>query len=137
MARLHPDVERRHLRATLPARVVLRDVEKHEGEREMKLLGESHVTAVVADGNVEFYAGSDPVWHAGSLATSRIVGVETGHEFDYTPPRINPTLRLKLAEEGATPLDLDLEVFTFDGTELHQSTDIDADVAWWTAAIAR
>ena len=137
VARLHPDAERRHLRATLPARVVLRDVEKHENDRELKLVGESYLTAVVVDGKIEFYAGSDPVWNAGTIETSRIVGIETGHEFDYTPPRINPTLQLKLAEEGTTPLDIDLEVFTFDGSELHQSTDIEADLAWWNTAVGR
>lgn len=133
VARLHPDLERRHLRATLPARVVLRDIEKHEGGREIKLLGESYVIAVVNDGAVQFYAGSDPVFDAGSIDITRIVDVETGSEFDYTPPRLNPTVRLKI-QEGTTTLDVDLEVFTFNGTELHQSTEIDADLAWWKSA---
>ena len=61
VARLHPDAERRHLRATLPARVVLRDVEKNDDDREMKLVGESYVTAIVVDGTIQHYAGSDPV----------------------------------------------------------------------------
>lgn len=137
VAALHPDAERRHVRATLPARVVLRDVEKQEDDRELKLVGESYLTVVVVDGSIEFYAGSDPVWNAGTIETSRIVGVESGHEFDYTPPRVNPTLRLQLAEEGTTPLDIDLEVFTFDDSELHQTTDIEADLAWWRSAVGR
>lgn len=136
VARLHPDAERRHLRATLPARVVLRDVEKNENDREMKLVGESYITAVVVDGSIQFYAGANPTWNAGAIETSRIVAIESGKEFDYTPPRLNPTLRLKITE-GTTTLDVDLEVFTFDGTALQQSTDIDSDLAWWKAATAR
>jgi hypothetical protein len=135
VAQLHPDAERRHLRATLPARVVLRSVERDEHEREMKLVGDSYLTAVVADGHVEFYAGADPVWQAASIENARIVGVETSHEFEDFPPGVFPMLRLKLSEPGIEPLDIDLEVFTFDGTELKQSRDIQDDVAWWKSAV--
>jgi hypothetical protein len=136
VAALRPDSERRHLRATLPARLVLRSEERDAHARELKIVGESFLTAVVADGNVEFYADAAPVWLAASIASSRIVGVSTSHEFEDRHPGIFPMLRLTVSEEGIKPLDMDFEVFTFDGAELHQSKEIDADIAWWKAAVA-
>jgi len=133
---LHPGKDRRHLRATLAGRVVLRDIERNEQEPEINLLTASYLTAVVADGEILFYAGSNPVHIAGTIKTSRVVDVEIGHEFDYTPPRLNPTLQLKLSEPGTDPLDLELESFTLDGSKLHQSSNIDEDATWWKAATA-
>jgi hypothetical protein len=135
VARLHPGTPRRHVRATLPARVVLRDVEKSEGEHQLKLIGDSYLTAVVTEGKILFYSGAEPVWSAGSIAVTRVVDVETAHEFTYTPPRVNPTLRLKI-EEGTSTLDVDLEVFTLDETGLQEAADVSADVSWWKAATA-
>ena len=132
---LHPGKDRRHVRATLAGRVVLRDVEKSEHEPEIGLLQATYLTAVVTDGEVRFYAGSDPVKNAGSIKTSRIVDVQIGHEFDYVPPRLNPTLQLKLSEPGTGPLDLELEIFTLDESTLRQSSNIDEDVKWWKAAV--
>jgi hypothetical protein len=137
VSKLHPNSERRHIRATLPARVVIRSVEREADERELKILGESYLTAVVADDHIEFYAGSSPVWHAASIDTSRIVEVDTSHELESAPPGVWPMLRLKMSEDGMErPLDIDLEVFTFDGDELVRTEDIRPDVAWWRAAIA-
>ncbi|UFS60183.1 hypothetical protein [Subtercola endophyticus] len=141
VAGLRPGVERKHLRTTLPARVVLRGIGREHNsedgeyeEPEVRLIGESYVVAVVDGGTIDIYAGASPVHHTASIPTDRVVGVETARNFDYTPPRINPTLRLKLAEEGTEPLDLDLEIFDLEGGELQQKTDITADVAWWVSA---
>lgn len=137
LAELHPDAERKHVRATLPGRIVLRYVERTEGEPETDLLTATYLTAVVVDGAVEFWAGADPVRRAASVPTTEIVEVDSSHEVDYTPPRINPTIQLRVSDDGGDPLDLELEAFTFDGTELRQVTDIEPELTWWRSAVGR
>lgn len=135
VSRLHPGVERRHVKATLPGKIVLRDVEKNENEPKIGLVAPAYLTAVVTHGQIEFYAGSNPVQSAGTIPTSRVVAVESGNEVGYT--RLDPVVRLKLSEPGTEPLDLELEVFAFDGSTLKQVGDAEAEAAWWKAALAR
>lgn len=137
VARLHPGAPRWHVRATLPARVVLRAVEKRDGDDEVPLVGKTPLTVTMDGGRVEFYDGASPVRHAGSIDVGDVVAVGTGHELNALPPTVESVLRLSVADVGTKPLDVDLEVFTFDGASLRPSQDVAAEAAAWSAALGR
>lgn len=136
VSRLHPGAQRQHLRATLPAKVVLRDIESHDGEGKIGLVSADYLTAVVVDGSIEFYAGTDPVRRAGSLPASRVVEITEGHELEASRPGVWPLLRLTISE-GDTTLDIDLEVFRFAEGELLRETEVGPDIAWWKSALGK
>lgn len=136
VAALHPGVERHHVRATFPARIVLRAVEKEEGaEKRLPLVGESYLVAVVVDSSLVFYAGTDPVWEAATIETSRVTGVSSTSEPVIEPEVFAPLLRLSIAEPGVDDLDIDLELWDFDGVALHRATDIAAATSQWGALV--
>jgi hypothetical protein len=135
LARLYPDAQRRHVRATLPARVVLRAVERREGDQELPLVGKTFLTAVITKTGVDFYAGSDPVEHAGFISAGDIVAIETGNEVRSLPPLVQQVIRVKVADVGTEPLDVDLESFEFDGSDLRPTTDVEAEAAGWAASL--
>ncbi|AMM21178.1 hypothetical protein AX769_14850 [Frondihabitans sp. PAMC 28766] len=137
VAALHPDVARHHVRATFPARIVLRAVEKQEtGEKKLPVVGDSYLTVVVAGGSILFYADEDPVWLAASIPTAQVVGVGSATEPVIEAQPFVPLLRLSISEPGTEPLDLDLELFEFDGVALHRQTDIADAQAQWRALLA-
>ncbi|RKR73770.1 hypothetical protein [Frondihabitans australicus] len=136
VADMHPGVERHHVRATFPARIVLRAVEKEEtGHRELPVVGESYLTAVVVDGSLIFYAGVAPTWRVASIETSRVTGITTATEPVIEPEVFAPLLRITLAEPGADDLDLDLELWDFDGVALHRVLDIATATSQWGALL--
>lgn len=110
VARLHPDAARKHVRATLPARVVLRSVEEHEGDDKIPLLGKTALTAAVDERGVRFYSSADPVQDAGWIAAADITSVQTATEINATPSITQQVLRLSVAGVGSHPLDVDLEL---------------------------
>ncbi len=134
---MHPTTTRKHVRATLPARVVLRAVEEHEGDDKIPLLGKTPLTAAVDEQGVRFYSGADPVEEAGWIAATDVTSVRTATELNATPPLAQQVLRLSVAGVGTHPLDVDLEVFDFDGAGLRPSADVDREVASWAALLGR
>lgn len=137
VARLHPGGARKHVRATLPARVVLRAVEQHEGDDKIPLIGKTALTAVVDERGVRFYSGVNPVQDAGWIAAADITGVQTTTEINPTPPISQQVLRLSVADVGTHPLDVDLELLEFDGAGLRPSADVDGEAASWSGLLGR
>lgn len=135
VARLHPDAVRKQVRATLPARVVLRGVEREEGDERIPLIGKTHLTAAVDARGVHFFAGADPVQDAGSIDATDVAAVGTGTEIN--PPFSQRVLRLSVAGVGTHPLDVDLELFEFDGGSLQPVSDFDDEVTSWAALLGR
>lgn len=137
VAALHPGATRKHVRATLPARVILRAVEKGEGDEKVPLIGKTVLTAAVDEQGIHFYAGADPVQDAGWIEAGNVVGVKVGTEINAMPPLTQQVLRLSVAGVGTHPLDVDLELFDLDGTELRSSEDVAEEVASWAALLGR
>ncbi len=51
------------------------------------------------------------------------------------PEVFAPLLRLSIAEPGVDDLDIDLELWDFDGVALHRVTDIAAATSQWGALV--
>lgn len=137
VARLHPDAARKHVRATLPARVVLRAVEKHDGEEEVPLVGKTALTAAVDARGIRFYSGADPVRDAGWIDAADVTAVRPGTEVTALPPGARQVLRLEVAGVGTHPLDVDLEPFDLDGGSLRAVHDVADEVASWSRLLGR
>lgn len=129
---LHPGAEPKHLRAPLSTRIVLRSLAKAHGERELAVVGDSYVTAVVDAGSVEFYAGAGPVWKTASIETSRIAGVEELRQ--SVNLERGPEIRItgRLSDDGL--FDLDFGVYDLVDGELVRTQALDADLTWWVDA---
>jgi hypothetical protein len=137
VARLHPGAARKHVRATFPARVVLRGVEKQEGLEEVPLIGKTVLTAAVDERGIHFYSGADPVQDAGRIDAADVVGVGTATEMNASRPLTQQVLRLSVAGVGMHPVDVDLEVFDLDGGGLRPTTDLPDEVTSWAALLGR
>ncbi|ROQ40073.1 hypothetical protein EDF46_1710 [Frondihabitans sp. PhB188] len=133
VAELHPTAEPKHLLAPLATRIVLRSLEAVHGDRELAIVGESFLTAVVDGGRVLFYAGCDPVWKAASIDVSRIAGVENTVN-DVGSGEFLPHLRLTGRLTTGSLYDLDFEVLHVKDGELRRDLHIDDELTWWVEA---
>jgi hypothetical protein len=130
---LHPNAVPKHLLAPLSTRILLRSFEKVHGERELKVVRESFLTSVVDQGEVFFYAGSEPVWRATTVAVSRVAGIQNVFN-RQSRGDVWPVLRItgRLADDSF--FDLDFEVFHLVDGELEHVRDLDGEVVWWVEA---
>jgi hypothetical protein len=135
VARLHPGAVRKQIRATFPARVVLRGVEKQEGLEEVPLLGKTVLTAAVDERGIHLYTGAGPVRNAGRIDAADVVNVGTGSELTGFAPTSQQVLRLSVAGVGMHPVDVDLEVFDLEDGGLHPTTDLTDEVTSWAALL--